>query len=56
MLQIVIDWTVANWSVLIGPLLWAIANEILGHNPNWASNTVIQLVMSYFKTKLPPSK
>lgn len=56
MLQIVIDWTVANWAVLIGPLLWAVANEVLAHNPKVAANSVVQLIMSYFKTKLPPGK
>ena len=53
-MSLVSAWLAANWPIL-APLLWAVVNEVLAHNPNIAANSLVQLVVGFLKSKAPPA-
>lgn len=38
------DWLQENW-ITIAAILYAAASEVIGLNPAWQSNSVVQVVM-----------
>lgn len=48
------QWFIDHWQMLLGGFLW-IVNEVLAANPNWKSNSIVQLVLNVLKSMLPSS-
>jgi hypothetical protein len=49
------DWLQANW-IPVAAVVFAAASEIIGMNPAWKSNSVIQLVLAVIGKFLPVKK
>jgi len=49
------EWIINHWEALSAGLLWVL-NEIIAANPNWKSNSLIQLVINAVKALLGSKK